>query len=178
MKARNIVIVHIILFSMLIAVAIYRIATKPNQPSIFYEDINGTENTALAIIAHDEFVATKSHYSARGISEKRTGDRSNVSGDLKDLDYSESLYAVESFNGIKTLQATKTDSDSLTLDFRTTLLAGNLEIIVLIDDSYYCHVEPSGEQSISIAGIAGKTVVIKIAGESAKFSFYVQRVVK
>jgi hypothetical protein len=52
---------------------------------------------------------------------------------------------------------------------------GNLEIIIVVDGEYYAHVPINQTSSVALSDIAGKTVLVKMAAESAKVSVVVKR---
>ena len=131
------------------------------------EDTNGPENTSLSAISREEFVSGKDLYTANhcGFSEK--GDQTKVSGTFKSRDYDMCSMYAKKFSGIYTLQATQTDSNSMTLTVESTLNSGNLEIIIVIDGEYYQHVTINSKQTVVLEDIAGKLVLVKMAAESA-----------
>ena len=141
------------------------------------EDTNGPENTSLSAISKEEFVSGKNLYTANhcGFSEK--GDQTNVSGTLKNQDYDRCSMYAKKFSGIDTLQATQTDSNSMTLTVESTLNSGNMEIIIVIDGEYYQHIPTGSKQTIVLEDIAGKLILVKMAGESANVRVVVERVI-
>ena len=50
-----------------------------------------------------------------------------------------------------------------------------MEIVIVVDDQFYASVPVNQESSITLNDIAGKTVLVKIAAESAKMEAYVKR---
>ena len=86
------------------------------------------------------------------------------------------MYA-KKFSGIDTLQATQTDSNSMTLTVESTLNSGNMEIIIVIDGEYYQHIPTGSKQTIVLEDIAGKLVLVKMAAESADVRVVVERVI-
>jgi len=141
------------------------------------EDNNGIEDTSLAVITIDEFVSTNDHYTAlhSGFSEK--GDQTDVFGTLDEVDYSRCSWSSKKISGIRTLQATQTDANSMTLTIESTLNSGNMEIIIVIDGEYYQHVNINSKQTIVLEDIAGKLVLVKMAAESAEMRTVVERVI-
>lgn len=141
------------------------------------EDNNGIEDTSLAVITIDEFVSTNDHYTAllSGFSEK--GDQTDVFGTLDEVDYSRCSWSSKKISGIRTLQATQTDANSMTLTIESTLNSGNMEIIIVIDGEYYQHVTINSKQTIVLEDIAGKLVLVKMAAESAEMRTVVERVI-
>ena len=145
------------------------------SPSVNIEDINGRENTKLGLIKMDEIISTNNHYSAFSSHTLKTGSCTNVTGRLKDYDYQECSFSCKKISGIMTLQATKTTCKHITLEISSQLEEGNMEIVIVIDGEYYSHIPINQNNLIALSDIAGKTVVVKVAAESAKLSVSVKR---
>lgn len=166
------IVLSAVMSAVVLGVFIYSLVT----PGYTVEDINGVEDSSLAVITLEEIVSKKEYYSSKKVSYGTDGDDSDITGNLDQYDYDECRYTVALFSGIKIIQATKTDSDTLTLKFSTERQSGNLEIVVIVDGEYYCHVDATGTQSVTLAGVSGKTILVKVAGESAQFKITVDRV--
>lgn len=138
-------------------------------------DVNSDADTALAVIEPFQIVSSKDDYAAFSKTERYCVPTTNVDGELKKNDYQECALISPKISGIKTLQATKTDCNQLTLDVTSRLEEGNMEIVIVVDDQFYASVPVNQEYSITLNDIAGKTVLVKIAAESAKMEAYVKR---
>ena len=170
-----ILIVGIILLCVTV-IGIAMVVTRLLSPSIDIEDING-DDTSLAVLTLDELLSTKDHCAVFGMKYKTDGNQSMVGKDLEEVDYDTCSYRFKKISGRMTLQATKVDSDTLTLDVSSTLLSGNAEIIVLVDGEYYTHAEVGQEQELVLDQVAGKLVVVKLGAESAEISVSVSRTI-
>lgn len=143
--------------------------------SLIIEDTNGIENKSLALIEFDDIISKNNHYSSLGSHSTKTGSCTKVEGKLKNYDYQECSYSYQKISGIMTLQATKTTKDQITLEISSQLEEGNLEIVIVIDGQYYSHVPINQISTIVLSNIAEKTVVVKMAAESAKLSISIKR---
>ncbi len=144
-------------------------------PSDSIPDNNGSQNTNLAVITTSEIITTTNHYSAFKSSSSQKGEHSNVSDRLKDYDYDEVMFSSEKVSGVKTLQATKTAHNELTLEIDSRLEIGNMEIVILIENEYYGSVPINESHTITLNDVADKTVVVKLAAESAKINISIKR---
>lgn len=146
------------------------------SPAVDIEDINGTKDTSLAVIDVNEFLTASDHYSAFSSYTSQIGSSTNVTGKLKGYDYQECSFQCQKISGVITLQATKTTCNQISLEICSQLEEGNMELVVIVDGEYYDHVPINQNSSIVLSGISGKTVVVKMAAESAKVSVSVTRV--
>lgn len=144
-------------------------------PSYDFPDENGAEDTSLAVITLDDILYDRIGSSAYMTSYSGKGSGTRVSGRLDEYDFDQYSYRCKKLNGIVVLQATKTESDSVTLTVDSTLDKGNLEIVVIVDGEYYTHVPVGQQQTVTIQNTYGKLIVVKCAGESAAFSASVER---
>ena len=145
------------------------------QPTSHIEDINGADNTELAVIAQDEILSSQDVYTAFSLHTGYDGAKTHVVGKMKDYDYEECSLSCKKLSGTYTLQATKTDANQLTLDITSQLDEGNMEIVIIVDGELYTSLPVNQEYSITLIDIAGKTILVKIAAESAKMEAYVKR---
>ena len=139
------------------------------------EDTNGAENTSLAVITFEDFVSINNNYSASHSTYSDKGNQTKVPRTLDDVDYDRCGWSSKKISGIRTLQATQTDANSMTLTIESTLNSGNMEIIIVIDGEYYQHVTINSKQTIVLENIAGKLVLVKMAGENADMRSVVER---
>jgi len=139
------------------------------------EDRNGSEQTNLAEIKREDILTSDDDFTAFSHGESFSGSRTNVDGELKKYDWQYCSFKSNKISGVKTLQATKTDSQTITLDFSSQLEKGNLEIVIIIDGKYYTNAFINESYSITLTDIAGKTVIVKLAAESASVNVSVSR---
>ena len=145
------------------------------SPSVDIEDINGAADTSLAAIQLNDIVSSSDHYSAFSSYTSYKGASTTVTGTMKDRDYQECAFSCQKISGIMTVQATKTKSDTLTLDVFSQVESGNMEIVVIVDGQYYDHIPVNQSSSIVLSNVADKLVVVKIGAESAKMKVTVKR---
>lgn len=140
-----------------------------------YPDNNGASDTSLCAIEIDEIINTANNFSALGIYESYTGEKTNVIGELEYADYDNITFACKKVDGITTLQATKVMSDTISIIIDSTVTAGNAEIIILVDNEYYCHVDTGCIQPVEINNISEKTIAVRLAAESAELNVTIKR---
>ncbi len=140
------------------------------------EDINGAD-TSLAVFTQDEVLAGGNGWDARFVSEGLYGDHTNVAGKTKaeKYDYDKCVYECGTGSGVKTMQITNIESDTLTLTIESALESGNMEIYILIDGSLYSTVPVGQVYETTMEDIAGKEVEVRFAAEGAKLSMTVIR---
>ena len=141
------------------------------------EDINGPDNTSLAVISLDDFVSGNNHYTASHIGYSENGEQTKVSGSLDEVDFDKCSWSSRKVSGIRTVQATQTDADSMTLIIGSTLNSGNMEIIIVVDGKCYQQISVNGVETITLDNIAGKLVLVKMAAESADMHVAVERII-
>lgn len=144
-------------------------------PSVDIEDINGSENTSLAVIDTSEILSSMNNFSAFSSNMSKSGEHTGVTDKLKEYDYDEVTFRCKKISGVKTLQVTKATSDQLTLEINPQLEAGNMEIVIIVDGEYYDSVAANKISSVVLTGIMGKTVIVKMAAESAKVDVSISR---
>ncbi len=139
------------------------------------EDTNGPNNYALCQLTMDDLLADRHSSSSFMSSTMKSGSQTEVSGGLRNYDYTKCTYKAKKFSGVQVLHATKTETDSLKLTIQAQVASGNLEVVILIDGQYYAHVPVNSGQTIVLEDIAGKLVEVKMAGESAAVNISVTR---
>ncbi len=139
------------------------------------EDQNGPHNYALCQLTLEDLLSD--HHSSNSFMSSRiqSGSATEVSGNLRNCDYTKCTFRAKKFSGIQAIHATKTDRDQLTLKIYSQVDAGNLEIVILVDGTYYAHVPVNSAQTITLEAVAQKLVVVKTAGESAAMEITVER---
>ena len=138
-------------------------------------DTNGEQDTSLASLTMGDLLSDTDSFSAFGSRYSFSGGKSNVSENLQKVDRDVCEYHFREISGIKTLQATKVDSDTLTIEIDSTLSAGNAEIVILIDGEYYTHVALNKKDTIVINQVSNKLVKVQMGAESAELSVAVSR---
>lgn len=138
-------------------------------------DANGPDDTSLSFITLDEILATVDNYSATWVQDSCKGQKTHVVGEMEDSDYDNISFRCKQVDGIRTLQSTKVATDSVTLNIESVMKSGNMEIVILLDDTYYCHVKTNCKQTIELNDIAGKTIIVRMAAESAEVDLTVTR---
>ncbi len=168
-------IVTIVVTALIVGfILIFGIMDKVQKNTI--PDTNGTEDFALNSITieqivSEEFAAYK--YIAGG---KGTGEQSQVKDyRFKDLDYTRMTSYAKSFSGIDTLHATRSQNDTLILEIESIVSSGNFAIIILVDGEMYSEVPINQSTQIKLTDVSGKTVLVRIAGESAEYEIAVNR---
>ena len=145
------------------------------SPSVDIKDNNGAADTSLATIELNDIVSSSDHYSAFSSYTSYKGASTAVEGTLKDRDYQECAFSCQKISGIMTVQATKTKSDTLSLDISSQVDRGNMEIVVIVDGQYYDHIPINQSNTVALSNVADKLVVVRIGAESAKMNVSVKR---
>ena len=84
-------------------------------------------------------------------------------------------FSCEKISGVKILQATKTQSNELPLSINSKLKAGNMEVIIIVDNQHYESIAANEVKTIDLKDVAGKSVVVIMAAESANVDVSVTR---
>lgn len=137
-------------------------------------DQNGDKDTALAVLTREDIINGK-NCAMLNHSMTGTGSRSNAQSSYADVDYTAVYHQYGKLSGVQTAHATKTSGQRVTLTVTTTLESGNMEVAILIDGEYYCCVPLNQTVQITLDDICGKTVLVRVAGESAKGTVSVTR---
>lgn len=145
------------------------------SPSVGIEDANGPYDTDIAVIGMNEILSDADEYSSFLNQETQKGLQTKVSGRLSKYDYQECSFTCKRISGVKTLQATNVTQEKLTLEFSSQLDAGNLEIVIVVNGEYHSSVPVNQNVSVVLTEMSGKTVVVKLAAESATLSISVKR---
>ena len=170
---------YVILFAIPLVIALVLVGIKIVQSLSLHSDYviadtNGPDSS-LAVITEDEIINSSRKLTMLAFSENFVGTQTNVTGDLAKYDYDISSFSASAISGIRTMQATLTDSDSLTLTIMSINEEGNLEIFILIDGEIHSKIPINDEVSVTLEGISGKTVVVRFGAESAKGKVKVTR---
>lgn len=140
------------------------------------EDTNGENDYSLNTITKEEIEATLSDYTIRWFGESFEGDKTSVGDEvLSRYDCDRAYMQAKSYSGIRPLQVTKTSENTIQFSVNSTVKSGNFAIIIFVENEYYCEVEINKSENIVLENIADKTVLIKVAGESADVTIEIVR---
>lgn len=140
-----------------------------------YVDTNGEDNTSLVHITVDEIISTTGDYVATNAAFYNDGGHTLVPASLDSTDYDNVVFRCKQINGILTLQTTKVHENTVTLNIDSEIRSGNMEIFILVDGTYFSHIEAGSHQTIELNDVAEKTIVVRMAAESAEVSLTVTR---
>ena len=172
----NVVLVLVIsLISLVVGITV--LVCSAIIPSMGIEDKNGIYDTHLSVIDEFEILSTVNHYSALGRYMSVDGAKTNVSGKLNKFDYDEILFSCQKIDGVITLQATKTKQDEVKLEIITQSKMGNLEIAVIVDNQIFETIMANESKTIVLNEVTDKTILVKLAGESANADISIRRFV-
>ena len=144
--------------------------------SFDFVDSNGPDNFALTEITREDILESDKNYKSSMESKKRSGAHTYIVGTrFREYDRDNINISYGKFHGVTILQATKIFSDSLELNIYSSIESGNAEIVIIVDGEYYCSANINQDQTIFLQNIAGKEVIIKLAGEDAKIKIDIVR---
>lgn len=170
---------YVILFAIPLVIALVFVGAKISQSLSLHADYTipdmSVGSTSLAVITEDDIINSSRQLTMFSFSENFEGAQTNVTGDLAKYDYDISSFSASEISGVRTMQATLTDSDSLTLTIMSINEKGNMEIFILVDGVIHSRVPINDEVSVTLEGISGKTVVVRFGAESAKGKVKVTR---
>lgn len=170
---------YVILFAIPLVIALVFVGAKISQSLSLHADYTipdmSVGSTSLAVITEDDIINSSRQLTMLSFSENFEGAQTNVTGDLAKYDYDISSFSASEISGVRTMQATLTDSDSLTLTIMSINEKGNMEIFILVDGVIHSRVPINDEVSVTLEGISGKTVVVRFGAESAKGKVKVTR---
>ena len=144
-------------------------------PSVDIADKNGKEDTSLAVIQLEQILDTQNTYHAIYNRNSQSGEQTRTSGTLKKYDWDKCFFSSRKASGIMTLHATNTDHNNMVLNVESSLTDGNMEIFVIVDGKCYDCLAVGEKHRVEFKEVANKTVVVKVAVESAAFSISVSR---
>lgn len=124
-------------------------------------DTNGMENTNVTSYTQEQLVSAPDRSRSYMSGSNNVGDRS--------------VFHAKKVSGINTMQTTKMETDTLILNVDAILNSGNMEVVIVVDGAYYAHVPLNTPQKIVLENVAGKTVTVRFAAESADMSLIVVR---
>ena len=145
-------------------------------PKIEYADTNGPDNFALNTITREDILSSNQKHSASHESKKFWGNDTNIrNGIYQEYDRDNVTCSYGRIDGIDILQVTKISSNTLTLNINSVVEEGNAEIVILVDGDYYCSVDVNQNKAIILQNVADKTIIVKLAAESAKMRVDISR---
>lgn len=145
------------------------------MPDIDIEDLNGDEDTSLAVITISDVLSTDDEYSSYRTSTLYQGENSRITGKLAQYDYDNVIFRCAKISGVKTLLTTNTENNAITFEIVSTIHSGNLELFIIVDGEYYDSVKTNCTQTIQLSDISGKNIVIKIGAEQAAVDIEISR---
>lgn len=150
---------------------------KPH-PYQNYVDLNGKDNTSLAIITQEDIISGgKGIYGKNSSGGVGFGAQTNVGLDWTEQDYDRVPQRWGFMTGVQTLQATKINEGTLILKIDSTLTTGNAEIVIVVDGKYYSHVPVNENVTLTLDDVAGKTVLVCMGCEAAGIDITVERTI-
>ncbi len=175
MKIALIIISAVLTVTIIIGVLVFHFINTVRNSVI--KDKNGNWSYSLVTITdYDIARATDDDYFSMLSGSKHSGEHSNFDDkSLEDVDYDYTRYSAFSHNGIKIVNATKTDDFKLVLCISSTVTSGNCEIFVYVEDELYQEIAINERVFVTINDVAGKNVYVKVAGESAAVVVEVSR---
>lgn len=162
------VVAGVAILAVLVGGALYRGAAMQ------IGDQNGPEDTSLAVLSQEDIVKGGKCTMTAHI-QKKYGNASQVSSKYDDVDGETVSHTFGKVSGVCTVHATKTSAQTLTLTITSTLVSGNMELAVIVDGEHYCNVPINQTMRIVIENVRGKTVFVRLGGESAKAEVSVSR---
>ena len=152
------------------------VTTMNRHNEMTIPDSNGADDYSLAVLKQSDIVDKLSEYTMLNFGISRDGEQSLIDDKkLKKSDFDKVSMTTHDFSGVDVLQSTKTDKANLVLTLTSSIEAGNLEIVILVDGEYYCNVKTNQTEDVTLENVKNKTVLVKIAGESADFRIQVER---
>ena len=152
------------------------VTTMNRHNEMTIPDSNGADDYSLAVLKQSDIVNTLSEYTMLNFGISRDGEQSLIDDKkLKKSDFDKVSMTTHDFSGVDVLQSTKTDKANLVLTLTSSIEAGNLEIVILVAGEYYCNVKTNQTEDVTLENVKNKTVLVKIAGESADFRIQVER---
>ena len=158
-----------------VATIVAVIATSNYIDSFDIDDVNGARNTNLAVIRHEEVISTNNSAAMSNAWTQHNGNQTKVTGVMDEHDYDECMLKCKKISGIIVVQATKTNNDYVVLEISSEVVRGNMEIFIVLDGQIFDCVPVNQTCSITVPNTAGKTLLVKVAAESAEMKISVKR---
>ena len=176
MKSQKPTINLLYLFPVLFLIPILLLLLQPNGGHI--DDINGAEDTSLAVITMEQIQSGNWNATALLSSESRMGMQSDVrfvKPLLDEYDYNQLKCSAKKISGVKAIHATYSHSNTLVLECDVTLVAGNMELMLFVDNVYHSHIPINDHTLIRLDDISDKLVTVIMAAESANMKVQIKR---
>ena len=182
-KSRNkriLLIIFAVILPVFIAIGIFvgvllNMGIKEHNKNTI-EDTNGENDISLNVITQEDVLNDKYPATKMWFGESCEGEQTNVDNNvMKEKDYDKISFSAKSFSGVDLLQATKIESDSMSLYISSEVKSGNFAIMVFIDGECCAEIEGNTTREVRLTKISGNTVLVKIAGESAEMRVSVER---
>ena len=138
-------------------------------------DTNGSANFSLNTLTQEDILSERYGYTMYASSTRGEGNSTNVGYEWEEEDRDLRSMSAKSFSGVTVLQSTKVNTDTLMLDINSTVDSGNFRIVITVDGVFYDDVEINQNVRVELNNIQNKTILIKLAGESAAFQASVTR---
>lgn len=165
---RYVAVTGCIIIVMLIGVVVF-------QNSLMHiADQNGENDTSLAVISRNEILEGK-HCTVFAHTQTASGSSSQTGPQYDDIDKDAVSHTFGKLSGVYTVHATKADVQILKLTISSTIQSGNMELAIIVDGEYRCSVPISQTAQITLENIRDKTVLVRLAGESAKAEISINR---
>ena len=143
------------------------------------KDTNGQEDFSLNSITRKEIYETFNNCTMKSFGTATEGNSTDTEDRmLQKIDYDYVSKHAKEFSGITTIHATKTDMNQMTLSITSNVIEGNFVVVIMVDDMYYTDVEINKSAEITLTDIQNKTVLVRIAGESASYKIQIERVMQ
>ena len=178
---KSALVIVICLSSVLVIVGIIFVGLRIYDGVIYHKqntiaDTNGPNDYSLNSITMKKIETTLSDYTIQWFGESFEGEKTNIDIEgLEDYDCDRAYMQAKSYSGVRTLQATRSDKNSLKLSVVSAVKSGNFGIFVFVDGEYYCDVNINSSEEITLENIADKTVLVKAVGESANIMIEITR---
>lgn len=174
---KKIYIVIIIVFTLLM-LSLY-IGYRMIYTDKHIEDTNGEITTLESIDIGEMLVQNYSSYSAYMSSKRYSGDSTGIVGRLErqKTDFDIIRFSTKKLSGIMIAQTTNCNkNDNLTFTIDSTLISGNMEIVVVApDNTLVQNVQVNTKQTIHIANTQEGVYKVVIGAESAELNIEVHR---
>ena len=172
-KAVALLIIGIILSLVIVCILVF------GRSYIYSWFSNEEESKNILDVYTVEEIYSADRYHLRSVPAYR-GDSTNVTGIKQAYDYDYVLYDntflfPKILDGIKTLQVTLTEKETVYFSIDCELFKGNAAIFVFVDGQIYRQIDPAADTRIKIEDASNKEIVIKLVGIKAKFDLELER---
>ncbi len=143
-----------------------------------YKDINGPTNYELNTLTEDDFSTKPYNYLTVGSKHFGKGDatfRDKSEDDEFTEDSDIVTFIANELYGIKIIQETKTDSDTVILDIKNKHKAGNCKIVILVNNKIHKELMLNSKETVTIENANNKLIEVVVAGEEANIELEISR---